>query len=362
MIGAIKDPDASQNDINIVNADDGPQDTVSAIEWAPNGSHMFLASSWDSKIRIFDTVVQSMQSKGVVLKGALSVEDPCLSVCWQDDCSKIFAGCINNTVKAFDTNTGQSANIGQHDGGVKDVYWLQQAGLVCSLSFDKTIRFWDLRQPNPAAGFQLGHKVYCSDLLYPNLVMGLSDEKVLIVNLPNIQAMLSKNTLDYIDSPLGSGSQLTAVGFFTDGMGIGVASHDGRANLSKIEVDQMSRPKLTSVMTFKAHKVDQGSGNQTQQMLYPVHAIGFHPKTKQFVFTAGGEGNIFFWDYGQKNKICTFSFKSVPVTRAKMSPDGQLLAYSLGYDWAKGIEGYMSYKPKVCVHIMQENELFYSGK
>jgi len=198
-------------------------------------------------------------------------------------------------------------------------------------------------------------------MFYPNIAMGLSDEKILVVNIPNIQQMLGKSSLDYIDSPLGNGSQLTAISFFSDGAGIGIASHDGRANLSKVEGDSMGRPKLTNIMTFKCHKVDQGASN-SQQMLYPVHAIGFHPKSKNFVFTAGGEGNICFWDYNAKNKITNLSFKGIPVTKARMSPDGALLLYSLGYDWAKGIEGYMSCKTKLCAHIMQESELVYSQK
>jgi len=362
MIGALKNDDASMSDINIVKQEHFPSDTISSITWAPSTSvRMFSASSWDSKIRIYDTVIQSMQEKGLVQKACFDVEDPCLSTNWSEDLSKLFAGCVNNTVKAFDLNTGQSANVGQHDGGVKSVYWISSANTLCTLSFDKTIRFWDLRQQNPVAGFNLGLKVYCSDFYAPNIVVGLADEKILLVNLPNIQNMLGKNQLDYVDSPLGKDSQLTAIEFFADGSGIGLASHDGRANLSKFDQDQMGRVKLTNVMTFKCHKVDQGQGNQQQQMLYPVHAIGFHPKSKNFVYTAGGEGNMFFWDYGAKNKITGFSYKGVPITRAKMSPDGMLLAYSLGYDWAKGIEGYMSHKPKICCHIMQENELVYTG-
>jgi len=365
MMGLNKDADASLNDINLVNQNEYPGDTVSSIAWIPNANmRMFACSDWGSKIRLYEAVVQSMQQKGIVQKACLDVEDPCLSVNWSDDCTKIFAGCINNTVKAFDANTGQSATVGQHDAGVKDVHWIPGANTLCTLSFDKTMRFWDLRQQQPVAGYNLGLKAFCSDLYVSQqnmyMVIGLQDEKILVVNIPNIQNMLNKNPLDYIDSPLGQGSQITAIGFYSDGSGIGVASHDGRANLSKLDQDAMGKIKLANVMTFKAHKTEQ-QGSQPQ-MLYPVHAIGFHPKSKNYVFTAGGEGNIFFWDYGQKNKITGFNYKGVPVTRAKMSPDGSLLAYSLGYDWAKGIEGYMSHKPKICAHIMQENELVYNGK
>lgn len=356
MLGA-KD-DASVNDFNVVNAAEMPGDTISSLAWIPNTNHRILAcSSWDSKVRLFECVAQNMQ-KGLVQKAAMDVEDPLLSLAWSEDSTKLFGGCINTHVKAFDVSTGKLISVGKHDSPVKDVFWVPGgANMVMSTSYDKTIRFWDLRQQNPAAGYSVGHKIYCADLVGPAVVLGLSEEKLLVFGLQNMQAMLGKQNLDYIESPLGQGSQLTCVAFFTDGGGVGTASHDGRANLSKLDVDTSGKPKLGNIMTFKCHKLDQGS----QQMLYPVHGIGFHPAAKSFVYTAGGEGNIFFWDYSAKNKITGFSYGKVPVTRVKMSPDGTLMAYALGYDWAKGIEGYMSHKPKLAVHMMQESELIYNG-
>jgi len=58
------------------------------------------------------------------------------------------------------------------------------------------------------------------------------------------------------------------------------------------------------------------------------------------LLTAGGEGQIIFWDYNVKNKIRTFNCNSLPVTAAKISQDGSMVAYSLGYDFSKGAEGY----------------------
>jgi len=135
-----------------------------------------------------------------------------------------------------------------------------------------------------------------------------------------------------------------------------MGSFDGRANLSNFQKDIGGKIKLNSIMTFKCHKTEN------PQTLYPVHGIGFHAKSKHFVYTAGGEGNIFFWDYLSKTKIKGFSYKAQPVTKVRMSPDGMLLAYGLGYDWSKGIEGIGSVKPRLCVHIMQESELQATGK
>jgi mRNA export factor len=350
-----QDSDSSLNDINVDKPDNQPQDTVSAMIWAPNPSVRYLAAaSWDSKVRIYEATASGM-SKALVAKGAFGVDDPLLSLAWSTDMASMYAGCTNNTVKKIDVSTGQAMNVGMHDAGVKDVYWVESQGWVVSLSFDKTMRVWDCKQQQPIAGFNLGHKAFCSDMLFPYLFVGLSDEKVLLVDFNNLAA-LQKQQLDYIDSPLGQGSQLTSISLFSDGSGVGMGSFDGRANLSQFQKDGMSgKIKLNSIMTFKCHKTE------SPQVLYPVHSIGFHPKSKYFVYTAGGEGNVFFWDYSSKTKIKGFGYKSQPVTKVRMSPDGALLAYALGYDWCKGIEGMGSYKTKVCCHIMQESELQAQG-
>jgi len=31
--------------------------------------------------------------------------------------------------------------------------------------------------------------------------------------------------------------------------------------------------------------------------MFPVNAIGFNSRNKKYLFTAGAEGNIFYWDY-----------------------------------------------------------------
>lgn len=275
-----------------------------------------------------------------------------------DDGSRLFAGCINNYVTAIDTKSGQTANVGVHESGVRDVYWISSANLVCSLGFDKQMKFWDLRQQQPAAAYNLGHKAFCSDLLFPYMIIGLSEEKLLLVDFNNIQNVFNKTSLDYIESPLGSGSQLTGVAFFTDGTGIGTASHDGRANLSKLD-NSMGKIKLNNIMTFKCHKVDHSN---TNQLLYPVHSLGFNPRSSDFLFTAGGDGNLIFWDFTAKNKINSLGFNGVPVTKARVDPTGNLCAYALGYDWAQGIEGYGKFKTKLGCHVIQNDELKYAKK
>lgn len=61
------------------------------------------------------------------------------------------------------------------------------------------------------------------------------------------------------------------------------------------------------------------------------------------------------WDYGAKNKIKNFNLMGNPVCKAKTSPNGDLFAYGIGYDWHVGIEGDKIWKPSIAVHFVPDN-------
>lgn len=147
---------------------------------------------------------------------------------------------------------------------------------------------------------------------------------------------------------------------FSDESGLGVSTDDGRCNLSKLKfVD--GKPSLENIFTFKAHMPTNCQIPGAASGLYPVHATGFSHRAKQFVFTAGGEGAINFWDFDTRNKIKTIPYNNTPVTAAKLSVDGYWLAYGLGYDWADGIRSYKKYKTSVGVHYLEDEELRHKG-
>jgi len=52
--------------------------------------------------------------------------------------------------------------------------------------------------------------------------------------------------------------------------------------------------------------------------------------------TAGADGGMHFWDYEAKNKIKTLNYAGNPISAAKVSPKGDMIAYGLGNDWHLG--------------------------
>jgi hypothetical protein len=72
---------------------------------------------------------------------------------------------------------------------------------------------------------------------------------------------------------------------------------------------------------------------------------------------AGGDPSIIYFT-AQKNgdKIKNYKLKS-PVTAAKISPNGQFMAYAVGNDWAGGINSMCKYEPKILVHVLLEEDI-----
>lgn len=73
-------------------------------------------------------------------------------------------------------------------------------------SWDKTIRYWDLRQPNPVHTQTLPERVYAMDVTHPLLVVGLANRR--------IQVHLERHAV--ICTPRLDGPKLQMLGFTSD--------------------------------------------------------------------------------------------------------------------------------------------------
>jgi len=101
-------------------------------------------------------------------------------------------------------------------------------------SWDKTVKYWDLRQSTPVATLQCQERVYTMDIRNDQLlVIGTADRYINIVNLNNPTAFYKT-----LQSPLKW--QTRVVTCFTDGTGFAVGSIEGRCAIQYVE-DKDSR-------------------------------------------------------------------------------------------------------------------------
>lgn len=86
--------------------------------------------------------------------------------------------------------------------------------------------------------------------------------------------------------------------------------------------------------------------------------MSFHPVHGTFV-TAGGDGTYSFWDKDSKQRLKAMGRNPLPIPAGAFNKDGNIFAYALSYDWARG---YAEYNPQtakntIMLHPLQDGEV-----
>jgi mRNA export factor len=89
----------------------------------------------------------------------------------------------------LDLNTNQTIQVGAHDAPIKSCRYIDglpnMNNMLVTGSWDKTVRYWDLRSPTPAHTLSLPERCYTIDVKGPLMVIGCAERHVLIFNLNN---------------------------------------------------------------------------------------------------------------------------------------------------------------------------------
>ncbi|EMR64542.1 RNA export factor gle2 [Eutypa lata] len=317
-----------------------PEDTVSDIAFSSQRD-LLAVSSWDKKVRIYE-ISPTGQSEG---KHMYEHDAPVLSVDWSKDGNKIVSAGADKMAKVCDLQTGQSAQVAAHDQTIKCAKFFElpnsSGPMLVTGSWDKTIKYWDLRTSNPVGAVTCQERVYTMDVRNSLLVVGTADRYINVVNLAD--PMKFYKTLQ---SPLKW--QTRVVSCFTDSSGFAIGSIEGRCAIQYVEDKDAG-----SNFSFKCHR-DPPSGTTTQ--VYAVNDISFHPQHGTFS-TAGSDGTFHFWDKDAKHRLKGYPTVGGSITATTFNSSGNIFAYAVGYDWAKGFMGNNPQIPnKIMLHPIQGEE------
>ena len=323
-----------------------PSDTISSLAWSPVANHLAVGS-WDKTLRVFDVQVTGTASNNVnaTPRSLFTLETPVMCCNFARDGQSVLVGCADGKVVACSLASQQTVLIGTHEGPVVGVFQISEMNnLVVSASHDKTIRFFNPATSGAPAVATVGphsERIYCMDIKFPMLVAVTADRKNYVYNLQTpSQPMAPWRTME---GKLKL--QTRAVSCFPDKTGFVIGSVEGRCSINSVsDIDANNKDRN---FEYKSHR--------SADEIYPVHAVDFHP-TGVFL-TAGGDGNIIIWHMETKSRIKGFNSTNYPVTAAKFSTQGDLLAYAVGYDWAKGHEGGTNVPVKLFVHKLQEVDI-----
>jgi len=89
--------------------------------------------------------------------------------------------------------------VAEHQAPVRAVRWVKASNYTALMtcSWDKTLKFWDTRSPNPMLSIDLPERAYCADVDYPMAVVGTAGRGIIIYQLDGQPKEFKK-----VESPL----------------------------------------------------------------------------------------------------------------------------------------------------------------
>ncbi|KAK9315387.1 WD40-repeat-containing domain protein [Lipomyces starkeyi] len=322
-----------------------PEDSVSDLSFSPQAE--FLAvSSWDKKVRIYELAANG-DSQG---KALYEHQGPVLSVHWSKDGTKVVSGGTDKAGRLFDLQSGQSTQIAAHDAAIRSVRFVDAGNtgqqIVATGSWDKTLKYWDLRTPNPVSTVQLPERVYTMDVQQKLLVVGTAERHICIFDLSNPGTIFKT-----IQSQLKM--QTRVISCYPAGNGFAVGSIEGRCAIQYVE----DREQQKLGFSFKCHRDNAPPGPRAEANVYAVNAISFHPQYGTFS-TAGADGSFHFWDKDSKHRLKGYSALGATIPSTAFNRNGTIFAYALSYDWSKGYQFNKADYPNVVkLHPTRDDEV-----
>ncbi|XP_064465608.1 mitotic checkpoint protein BUB3-like [Ornithodoros turicata] len=281
-----------------------PTDAISSLQFGPNSNQFLLVSAWDSTVRLYDVVSNTMRLK-------YNHKGPVLDCCFQDAVHAWSAG-VDGQVKSFDFNCSAETIVGKHKAPVRCIEYCQDINVVISGSWDSSVSLWDPRTPSSAGNFAQPERVYTMAVCGDKLVVGTALRKVLVWDLRNMGYVQQRreSSLKY---------QTRCIRCFPNQQGYVLSSIEGRVAVEYLDPSpEVQRKKYA----FKCHRVKDSSGIEN---IYPVNAIAFHNLYNTFA-TGGSDGFVNVWDGFNKKRLCQFHKYPSSIAALAFSPDGTLLA------------------------------------
>jgi mRNA export factor len=151
------------------------------------------------------------------------------------DGTKVIGAGADKQAKMMDLGSGNTTTAQQvaaHDQPIRCCHFVDVPGanipVLVTGSWDRTVKYWDLRQSTPAVSVECQERVYAMDAKEKLLVIGTADRYINVINLSEPNKFFKT-----LQSPLKW--QTRVVSCFNDGTGFGIGSIEGRCAMQYVE-------------------------------------------------------------------------------------------------------------------------------
>ncbi|KAL0486980.1 mRNA export factor RAE1 [Acrasis kona] len=329
----------SGNDNNHYEVPQPPSDSISQISFCPSNDYL-MAGSWSGQVQCWE--IQRQGNKvNAVPKTVYQHDKPVICVDFTHDGKLLSAGCDNIAKYVQLGQNPTPITFAKHDAPIKVVKSLTSMdGFAMTGSWDKTLKFWDTRNPtgNPAANVTLPERCYDADVTGDFISVACAERKIALYDIKNLA-----QPLKLIDSPLKYQSR--CISNFIDKTGFCVGSIEGRVAIQYI--NDTVPPKN---FTFKCHRDPQNN-------VYAINDITFHPRFGTFV-TMGADGMYHTWDKDAKSRVQQYkkTHPKLQVVSGRYNKDGTIFAYAVSYDWSQG-PVFASKEAHIYLHVPEDKEV-----
>ncbi|KIN00479.1 hypothetical protein OIDMADRAFT_200024 [Oidiodendron maius Zn] len=336
-----------------------PNDAVSSVQFAPNSPTRLLVSSWDKHVYLYETHGEEAGGK---LIEKYEHRAPVLDVCFGVDDNEAFSAGMDWQVKRINLETREQIVLGAHGAPVKSVVYSKEHSLLISASWDCTLHFHDLRNPDKEPiKIALPQKPHSLSITPTKLVVAMSARLLYIYELQNpLLAPDATNGSSGLKPWQQRESSLKfmtrAVACMPNDDGYATSSIEGRVAVEWFDPSPDSQARKYA---FKCHRQPDPE-NEGTDIVYPVNALAFHPTFGTFA-SGGGDGIVALWDAVAKRRIRQYQKYPTSIASLAFSSDGKYLAVGACPGFENGQEEY-SGEGATKVYIRELSETEAKGK
>ncbi|KAF1919838.1 WD40-repeat-containing domain protein [Ampelomyces quisqualis] len=309
-----------------------PSEPISSVKFSPTTPTRLLVSSWDRNVYLYDTHAEP----GGKLLRKFEHRAPVLDVCFGRDDNEAFTCGLDWEVRRIDLETASQTVMSTHAAGVRNILFSAPHNLLISASWDSTLHLHHLSRPGDFSAVRLPSKPFSLSASPTKLVVAMASRAVNIYELDQLSEAAKRGGRETVDlAPWqqreSSMKYMTrAVACMPNDAGYSSSSIEGRVAVEWFDPSEESQSRKYA---FKCHRQTVDG----QDVVYPVHALAYHPVHGTFA-TGGGDGVVALWDAVAKRRIRQYQKFPASVQTIDFSSDGKFVAVGVSPGFEDGVD------------------------